>query len=103
MDATTFSQNFSVKIVNYKYYIDGQKDMATGNILSDAAAVAWEVKCLTNDYSKIFMTAVNVYDRSLSPEQICQDGWKIRKDEIFKWASSVVDISPIIGQTFVPE
>lgn len=102
MDATTFTENFEVTIAEYKYYPDGQVDMS-GNVISDCCDVAWTVKCKTNGHSRKFSVAYNVLDTSLISQQICQEAWKLRKSQIWSWAETMIGVSALVGETFIPE
>ena len=90
MDINTFNQNFAVSICKFEFVNTFDVD------------IGWTVKCNNNEHQKNFFTAYTVSDNTLSHNEIISLAWVYRKDEIFQWAQTVINVSSVINQIFVP-
>ena len=90
MDIDTFNKYFTTSICKFEFVNVSDVD------------IGWTVKCNNNEYQKNFFTAYTVNDLTLSHQEIVTLAWVGRKEEIFQWAQTVVNVSPVVNQIFVP-
>lgn len=88
--------NFTIRIVKYKYLIDGCQDV-DGKTICDSIDITFGIKCIKNNKEHLFSTSYNVETRDLLDEDYCKLSFENRVEDILVICKKLQDISPIEG------
>jgi hypothetical protein len=107
MDITTFTNLFNTEVTLFHYIPNGWK--GAGNvILGDACDVGWKVTLKADEnISNVFTTAYGFsHEEPMIQDTIINNAWLLRQQDIFSWASLVVDnpnsIVDLVPEPFIP-